>query len=211
MQLSKRGNTLEVVLSFGICSKNGCLERVWASSKYCKEHQSNPVDYHKELIGWITEDKKELDSRDLSGIILSNTNLEGIDFRFCRFTGAVFKNVSFQNSRFFMCLLDDISAADCNFNSSAMLSVVAAGSDFTNADFEDSNLINVNFNGIKGDFAIFNGSDLFSSRFIAASLNNAQFQDCNLKLVDFTKAELQKTNFFDSNPGISSLMEFPGQ
>jgi len=199
------------VFDFNACSRNGCLKEAWAGSEFCKKHHPNAAGYQAELIDGIFKSKEKIEGRDLSGITLFDTNFEGFSFTFCRFTGAVFSHVSFRSTRLFMCLLDDISAADCDFKASKMMSVIAAGSDFSSASFAGSNLINVNFNGIKGDFAIFDESDLFSSRFIAASLSSAQFRDCNLSHVDFTNARLQNANFSDSNPNETYLMRKPIQ
>jgi len=209
LQSSQGANILNTVFDFSNCSRLGCLEGAWAGSKFCRKHHPNAAAYQAELIGG--RNKKELNNYDLSGITLSNMDFEGFSFKFCRLSGAVFNLVSFRGAQFFMCLLDNISAVDCNFGESGMLSVIAAGSNFTNTDFTGSSLINVNFNGIKGDFAVFDESDLFSSRFIAASLNNARFRDCSLELVDFTKAKLRNTDFSDSNPSETYLMTIPKQ
>jgi len=193
------------------CSLNGCSKEIWAGSEFCRKHHPDAVVYQAKLVDSILKNKGKIESRDLSAITLCDTNFEDLSFTFCRFTGAVFNRVSFRGTRFFMCLLDDISAVDCDFKASKMMSVVAAGSDFSNTSFAGSNLINVSFNGIKGDFTNFDESDLFSSRFIAASLNSAQFRDCNLRFVDFTNARLRNTDFSNSNPNEAYLMTIPAQ
>ena len=112
----------------------------------------------------------------------------------------------FSESQFYMCMLDEIQAMNCQFTSIKMLSTVAAGSNFSYSDFTGSDLININFNGILGDSSIFNESDLYCSRFIGASLKNTQFCGCNLVRVDFIDSNLENAVLTDSNPEDAFIM-----
>ncbi len=138
---------------------------------------------------------------DLSGLNLTNK-----DFWHCNFSQCRFDKSDFSASQFYMCMLDEIQAMDCQFTSIKLLSTVAAGSNFSHSDFTGSDLININFNGILGDSSVFNESDLYCSRFIGASLKDAQFCGCNLVRVDFIDSNLENAVFTDSNPEDAFIM-----
>ena len=182
------------------CKFKNCTQPAWTGADFCQDHHPDKEGFTQTVRETIVNTAGTLEGRYWYKMDLSDLNLSGKEFRHCCFSGSCFNRVDFSSSQFFMCMIDNLEAADCRLTSVRMLSSLAAGSNFSRSDFTGSDLVNVNFNGISGLASIFNESDLYCSRFIRANLTAAQFCGCNLARVDLLDSILENAVFTDSNP-----------
>jgi uncharacterized protein YjbI with pentapeptide repeats len=130
--------------------------------------------------------------RDLSGLVLRDSDLAGADLRGCRMIGTDFSRVDLREAR-----LDHADIAGSKFDGARMVGASLEGASITEASFRHANLASANMGG-----AVIADSWFESAEATGISFRGARFG----ALVDFGHAILDGTDFRDTT--LSGMMMF---
>lgn len=130
--------------------------------------------------------------RDLSGLVLRDSDLAGADLRGCRMIGTDFSRVDLREAR-----LDQADIAGSKFDGARMVGASLEGASITEASFRDANLASANMGG-----AVVADSWFESAEATGISFRGARFG----ALVDFGHAVLEGADFRDTT--LSGMMMF---
>ncbi|VAW76606.1 Pentapeptide repeat family protein [hydrothermal vent metagenome] len=127
---------------------------------------------------------------DARNTILSRADLSGTCFRGARLDGASLMEVTFNQTDFSEVQAEQLLFMECDFKNTSFVKArlpqsIFLKTDISGSDFSGAHLDAATFVGIKGQ----------SARFCDASMDNVRFVDeCNLVSVDFSRANLNKSN-----------------
>ena len=176
----------------------GCGMPAIHGSALCASHQVARLDEERRIKEFIIN-TKTINDLNAQGLHFRKMDFSGCQIFESSFSGAVFDNCIFNNTRMRLVFFDFTTFNSCEFINVDFHFLSFGGAAIEHCRFDNSELVDINFGGANIIDTEFCNNNLYNSRFIESKISKTSIVNCNVKRVNFCKSRQDELVFKTSN------------